>query len=128
MSVLVDAVDLHDYPQITLNFFSTNAERLHNWCAANDIKPGERIIIVGRSGRVRLLEHKVTGWIEVTLIEYNPLLSTQVQIFAHYERKLRGDGRSRINNCRRDVERRLQRQIEREERRKERERARRNGH
>jgi len=128
---LAESIDLHDFPAVTLNYFSTNAERLHAWCKKNDIEPGQRVIIVGRSGRVRILEYKVGGWVEVTLVEYNRLLSTQVMIFAHYERQLRGDPRLRIEACRRDLERRIVRREEMAKRRAEREKDRvkkRNGH
>lgn len=131
MTSLVESIDLHDFPAVTLNYFSTNAERLHRWCSQNNIEPGQRVIIVGRSGRVRLLEYKQAGWVEVTLVEYNKLLSTQVMIFAHYEKQMRGDPRLRVEVLRRDIERRIARREERVARRAEREKERmkkRNGH
>jgi hypothetical protein len=87
--------------------------------------------VVKRSGRVRVLEYKMQGWIEVTLIEYNKLLSTQVMIFAHYERQMRGDPRLRIEVRRRELERKLSRREEMKKRREAREKERmkkRNGH
>jgi len=122
---------LQEYEDFTLHNLSTNPAQLEKFCEAFEIGVGERAIVEGSQGRVRLIFNAPWGRKEVTLIEHRKELSAQVQVLAHFEKGSRGEARVGLAERRRYQERRLEQQLEREMRRREREKERRkkrNGH
>lgn len=125
MSIPTHYIFLQEYEGFTLHNLSTNPEQLEEFCEAFGIAVGERAIVEGSQGRVRLIHNASWGRKEVTLIEHRKELSAQVQVLAHFERGSRGEVRVGLAERRRNQERRLERQLEREARRREREKERR---
>lgn len=114
MSV-ISMIDLNadSYKKITLNYFCTDSDRLREFCRRNRINEGESVLILGRSGRVRELIRD-RGTYKVVLCEYNHKeLSVQVGVLTHYERRMQGELRKRVEELRKAVQERLKRQMER---------------
>ena len=106
-------IDLNALPDVTLNYFSTNSERLRAFCANNEIEPGDSVLIVSRTDRARVLEYKPQGFIVVQLVEHDKHLSPMVQALSHYERRMSGDDRATTRELRRAAERKIRRQMRR---------------
>lgn len=119
-------LDLRVFPDITLNYFSTNSERLRAFCRQNSIsRGGEPVLIVSRTDRARILEWKEEDFIWVSLIEHDHHLSPVVNALAFCERRMQGNDRQYTRELRAIFEKKIERQQQREERAKEREKERR---
>jgi len=119
-------LDLRVFPDITLNYFSTNSTRLRSFCRQNDIsRGGEPVLIVSRTDRARILEWKEEDFIWVSMIEHDHHLSPVVNALVFCERRMQGNDRQYTRELRALFEKKIERQRRRDELAKERERERR---
>jgi hypothetical protein len=107
---LVDVIDLNEEEWLhrTLNWFCTNDARLKQFCRAHEIGEDEKIIVIGRTGRVRELINR-GDFIEVILISFRPTLSWQIMVMSHHEQKSKGDHRAQFKSMREGLEDRKKR-------------------
>jgi hypothetical protein len=97
----------------TLHWFCTNSQRLRRFSRTHNIKPGQHVIIVGRSGRVRVFKVEEDGTHKVELCEFDTQrLSVEVAVFAHFQKQASGEMHDQIGKLKDDADLRRRRRIE----------------
>lgn len=114
---LAGLVNMHEdgYRHLTLNHFSTNSKRLRAFSRKNKIKPGEHVILVGRSGRVRVFKVEEDGTHKVELCEYDTQkISVEVAVYQHFLKQATGVTKELLEELKEDAEiRRMRREARR---------------
>lgn len=102
---LVDVIDLNEEEWLhrTLNWFCTNDQRLKQFCRAHEVGVNEKVVVIGRTGRVREIINR-GDFVEVVLISFRSTLSWQIMVMAHHEAHSKGEHRAEFRAKKEELE------------------------